>query len=82
MKHLKLIFVLPVILLFAMISGAPFSACTKNSTDTIYITHDSAVFKYDTTTLHDTVYDITTGQSPTIISMAGTLTTAAGSRTI
>jgi hypothetical protein len=61
MKHFKLIFVLPVILLFALISGTPFSACTKNSADTIYITHDSAVFKYDTTTLHDTVYDITSG---------------------
>jgi hypothetical protein len=61
MKLLKLIFVLPVALLFAMISGTPFSACTKKSTDTLYVTRDSAVYKYDTTTLHDTVYDITSG---------------------
>jgi hypothetical protein len=61
MKVLKLIFVIPVFLVFAVISGLPFSACTKNSTDTLYITHDSAVYVYDTTTVRDTVFDITTG---------------------
>jgi hypothetical protein len=61
MKLLKLIFALPVIVIFSLISGGPFSACSKSVTDTVYIKHDSTIIVYDTTTVHDTSYDITSG---------------------
>jgi hypothetical protein len=42
-------------------SGTTFSGCTKTTTDTIFVPHDSTIYVYDTTTLRDTVYDITSG---------------------
>jgi len=61
MKLLKLIFALPVIVMFSLISGSPFTSCSKSITDTVYIKHDSIIIVYDTTTVHDTSYDITSG---------------------
>jgi len=61
MKFIRLIVFVPAMVIFAVMSGTTFTGCTKNMTDTLYITHDSAVYVYDTTTLHDTIYDITSG---------------------
>jgi hypothetical protein len=63
MKIPRLVFLLPVIILFSVTSSVPFTGCTKSNTDTVYInvTHDSAVYVYDTTRVNDTVYDITSG---------------------
>jgi hypothetical protein len=61
MKTLKLLFALPVIVMFSLISGSPFTSCSKSVTDTVYVKHDSIIIVYDTTTVHDTTYDITSG---------------------
>jgi len=61
MKFLKLIFIVPVLITFAVMSGTTFSGCTKSKIDTIYVPHDSTIYVYDTTTVRDTVYDITSG---------------------
>lgn len=37
------------------------TSCTKNSRDTLYITHDSVVYVHDTTTHTDTAYDLSNG---------------------
>src|SRR5580658_8327807 len=61
MKTLKLLFALPVIVMFSLLSGSTFTSCSKSVTDTVYIKHDSIIIVYDTTTVHDTSYDITSG---------------------
>ena len=63
MKIPRLLFLLPVIILFSVVSSTPFTGCTKSNTDTVFVnvTHDSAVYVYDTTRINDTVYDITSG---------------------
>jgi hypothetical protein len=61
MKIFKFVFFVPVLIIFAAMSGTTLSSCNKNMTDTVYVRHDSAIYVYDTTTLHDTVYDITSG---------------------
>lgn len=63
MKILRLVFLLPAIILFSVMSSAPFSGCTKSNTDTVFVnvTHDSSIYVYDTTRVYDTVYDITSG---------------------
>src|SRR5215469_8554831 len=61
MKHLKLLLGLPVIYFYFAISGAAFTSCTKKNIDTVYIPHDSTVYVHDTTTVNDSIYDITTG---------------------
>jgi len=60
-KFLKLIFIVPVLITFAVMSGTTFTGCTKSTIDTVYVPHDSTIYVYDTTTVRDTVYDITSG---------------------
>ena len=62
MKIPKLVLLLPVIMLFSIMFSAPFAGCTKKcNMDTVFITHDSAVYVHDTTRIHDTTFDITSG---------------------
>ena len=63
MKLLRLLFLAPVLSLLFLLSGTPFSSCTKTTTvhDTVTIRHDTTIIKHDTTVVVDSVYDITSG---------------------
>lgn len=42
-------------------SGTTLSSCTKHSVDTVFVKHDSTILVHDTTNIHDTTYDFTSG---------------------